>query len=314
MTYMRSFGPSADPVTRLGWGLTTISVLVVVIIGVLLLLAVFRRRPHQDGTGLAVASRTAGLSWLYVGVGISTVVLFASLIWTLATINAVARPASEAALSIQVIGHQFWWEVRYRGSDPARTLVTANEIHIPVGQPVRIELTTKDVIHSFWIPALAGKTDLIPGQTNFAWIEASTPGRYRGQCTEYCGLQHAHMALIVAADPPEQFAAWYAHQLAHDVPPLSPAAQRGRQRFEAACAPCHAVRGTKASGAVGPDLTHLMSRETIAAGMLPNTVGALAGWIIDPQAIKPGVGMPAMGLALSGAELQDLLAYLETLD
>lgn len=314
MTYMRTFAASADPVTRLGWGLTTISLLVIVIVGVLLLAAIFRRRPSAAGRDLhaLIERRGNGLSWLYVGVGISTLVLFGSAIWMLATLSAVAGPAARPALTMQVIGHSWWWEVRYLDQDPSRNFVTANEIHVPVGRPVRIELRTDDVIHSFWVPALTGKTDLIPGQTNVTWIEASAAGVYRGQCGEYCGLQHAHMALFVVADPPDKFEAWQRHQLEPSAAPALGAAD-GRARFEASCGACHTVRGTAANGTIGPDLTHLMTRQSIAAGILPNTIGNLAGWVADPQAIKPGAGMPAMGLAMSGAELRSVVAYLESL-
>ena len=189
--------------------------------------------------------------------------------------------------------------------------MTANEVHIPLGKPVRLELTSDDVIHSFWIPQLAGKTDVIPGQRNIAWIEADAPGIYRGACTEYCGQQHANMASFVVAQSPTEFAQWLDHQRTAARLPDS-AAAAGLAVFEsAACASCHTIRGTSAAGRIGPDLTHLESRATIAAGMLENTRGNLAGWITNPQTIKPGNVMPAV--PLRSRDLQSLLAYLGTL-
>ena len=215
------------------------------------------------------------------------------------------------ALTIEVTGQQWWWKVRYLSDDPSRIFTTANEIHIPTGEPVRIELIGADVIHSFWVPPLSGKTDAIPGQTNVTWLEADRPGRYRGQCTEYCGVQHAHMGFEVVAQSPGEFDAWWDAQ-------LKPAATADRRPANAAptlfsyhCGACHTVRGTEAGGAIAPDLTHLMSRATIAAGTLPNNAGNLSGWIADPQAIKPGTLMPIV--YLSGPELNDIRAYLQTL-
>ena len=205
MTYMRTFGPAADPITSLGWGLTIISCAVVIIIGALVLAASWRLQPWHPGQEprrLTIVREVGGLSWIYVGVGVSTIVLFGVIIWTLITLKAVARPQSDPAFTIEIHAHQWWWEARYIGDPPARTFTTANELHIPVGKPVRVVLIGDDVIHSFWVPALAGKTDVIPGQTNLAWIQADRPGVYRGQCTEYCGEQHAQMAMFVIADPP----------------------------------------------------------------------------------------------------------------
>jgi cytochrome c oxidase subunit 2 len=168
--------------------------------------------------------------------------------------------------------------------------MTANELHVPAGQPVRLKLMGGDVIHSFWVPQLAGKMDAIPGQVNETWIEASKPGTYLGQCTEYCGQQHAHMALRVIADTPDAFRAWWAHQL------TAPEEMPGRQDFEEQCGRCHTVRGTAAAGTLGPNLSHLMQRRTIAAGLLPNDAPDLDRWIADPQGLKPGVLMPAVKL------------------
>jgi cytochrome c oxidase subunit 2 len=200
----------------------------------------------------------------------------------------------------------WWWEVRY----PAPGIVAANELHIPAGQPVRLEMTSADVIHSFWVPRLHGKRDLIPGISTTFWIEASEPGVYRGVCAEYCGTQHANMAFDVVAHAPEEFAAWLAAPARRG--PHSAAEQPGLAVFRrAGCGQCHAIRGTPAVGTAGPDLTDFGSRRTIAAGMLPNTRGHLAGWIANPQAIKPGSKMPRT--YLDGDELWTLVLYLESL-
>lgn len=216
-------------------------------------------------------------------------------------------------LVVRVIGHQWWWEVRYEDSIPARSFTTANEIVIPVGRPVMLRLESADVIHSFWVPNLHGKRDLIPGYTNVIWVRADEPGVYRGQCAEYCGMQHARMGLFVHAQPADSFAAWYEAQLRPATPPRAASALLGQRVFTTGpCAMCHTVRGTDAGGRIGPDLTHLASRRTIAAGTLPNTRGHLAGWIANSQGIKPGNHMPPM--PLPGPELQALLDYLGTLE
>ena len=313
MSYLRTFGPAGDPGTRLGWGLGIVSIIVTVVIAVLLLAAILRRRaPPVDPRALAVDRDEGGMSWLYIGVGVSTVVLVGCAVWTMFTVAAVAMPARAADLTLEVTAAQWWWGVRYKNAEPARIFTTANEIHIPVGQPVRIELTSHDVIHSFWIPQLGGKMDVIPGQTNAMWLQADQPGIYRGQCGEYCGAQHAHMAMYVVADTPEVYALWVRNQLRGAAAPATEPGRLDEQVFVAHCAACHAVRGTEAGGILGPDLTHLMSRGTIAAGLLPNTPGNLAAWIADSQALKPGSRMPS--LVLSGRDLSAVVTYLQTLD
>jgi cytochrome c oxidase subunit 2 len=191
-------------------------------------------------------------------------------------------------------------------------LDTANEIHIPVGRPVMIRGTSNDVIHSLWVPNLHGKRDLIPSRTTTEWIQADSPGAYRGQCAEFCGLQHAHMALWVVAEPQEKFKAWMQQQLQPAVQPSDPVRQRGEQVFvNNACVFCHTIRGTTAAGQVAPDLTHFGSRKSLAAGTLPNNKGNLGGWISDPQSIKPGNHMAT--IAVNSEDLQPLLEYIEGL-
>jgi cytochrome c oxidase subunit 2 len=211
-------------------------------------------------------------------------------------------------MTIDVIGHQWWWEVRYPGTDA----VTANEIHIPANTRVNVVATTADVIHSFWVPALNRKIDMIPGRQNRVLLYASRPGRYRGQCSQFCGLQHANMALYVFAQTPSAFRSWLANM---GSPARSPAAAQvtaGKQLFmNSQCASCHRIAGTQAQGTVGPDLTHVATRTTLAAGTIRNTPAELTAWISNPQAIKPGVGMPDLGL--SRGEVSALVAYLESL-
>jgi cytochrome c oxidase subunit 2 len=251
------------------------------------------------------------LPWIRWGLALSAVPLLVTLVWTMGALGHIVGPPRRPDLTLDVTGHQWWWEVRYDGASPDETFLTANEIHIPVGAKVLVRLHGGDVIHSFWVPQLSGKTDTIPGQTNLAWLEADRPGRYRGQCSEYCGLEHAKMAFEVVADTPPAFAQWRRAQLQTAPPPSEPAAERGLVLFQYRCSLCHAVRGTIAASSYGPDLTHLMSRATIAGGTLPNTRGNLAGWVDGPQAAKPGALMPDQGL--SGNQLNDMVAYLETL-
>lgn len=214
---------------------------------------------------------------------------------------------------VEVIGRQFWWEVRYPGAG----VVTANEIHIPTGERVRLQVSSNDVIHSFWVPKLSGKIDMIPGTSNTLWLETNEPGTYWGQCAEYCGAQHALMRIVVVAHEPDEFAGWIAAQ--QQPAAFTPGAEeseqvaRGRQVFLSShCVYCHTVQGTAALGEAGPDLTHLASRQTLASGILPNNRGNLAGWIADPQSIKPGNRMP--GTDIAGDDMQALLDYLESLE
>ncbi len=212
------------------------------------------------------------------------------------------------ALTIQVIGHQWWWEVHY----PGTAAVTANEIHIPVDTRVNVVTTTADVIHSFWVPELARKIDLVPGRRNRVLLYASRPGVYRGQCAEFCGLQHAHMALEVVAQPARDFRAWLADMASPAQAATGGAAVAGQHQFMTdQCASCHQIRGTSAAGTIGPDLTHLASRRMLAAATIPNTPSELERWILNPQAIKPGDRMPDLGLPRS--QVKDIVAYLDRL-
>ena len=315
MAYLETFGPRADAATALTWGLIAISCIVTVVIALAVLGGVLVRRSRQSpeaaGDEPASPGGRGGLRWIYIGLPLTLAALVGSLIWTVQVVAEVDSPPARPALTIEVTGHQWWWEATYDPDTPDRIFSTANELHVPVGQPVLIRLKGADVIHSFWVPALTGKTDTIPGRTNITWLQADRPGVYRGQCTEYCGLQHAHMALYVFADPPAAFERWRQDQLRPASQPAVPAAWHGQGVFVARCGGCHTVRGTPAGGLVGPDLTHLMSRRTIAAGVAANSPASLSGWVGNPQALKPGTVMPAT--YLSGPQLQALRSYLETL-
>lgn len=312
-TTLAHFGVSGSAEANLGVYLLAVSIIVVLVILGLLLVAAVRARGNRHEPGELLVATGGGLSWIMIGgIVVPSIILTVTFILTLVTLNAVAAPSRPMANTIRVTGHMWWWEIRYLGSSPDSGAVTANELHIPVGEPVRLELQSSDVIHSFWVPELAGKTDIIPGQTNVAWLEAKKPGVYWGRCGEYCGMQHANMELRVVAESPAQFHAWLAAQRKPAADPGSPAASAGKQVFlTSACASCHTVRGTPAGGSVGPDLTHLASRLTIAGGMLANTRGNLAGWIADAQGIKPGVQMPTM--APKPGQLEELVSYLQTL-
>ena len=270
----------------------------------------YRRRPGDSGSEppQVYGSLQIELAWTVVPFLI-VIVLFlvtARYIWG---IERHQQPPG--AMEVTIVGNQWWWEIRY----PKLGVVTANELHIPVSDPARptptfITLESADVIHSFWVPQLAGKMDVIPNKTNRVWVEPTKPGTYVGQCAEYCGLQHALMLLIVIVHPREEFDRWVAAQQA--VASDDAAASRGRELFASlACISCHTVRGTPANGVFGPDLTHLMSRWTIGAGAARNTPENLRAWVDDPSTLKSGALMPAM--KLSRPDLDSVTAYLVSL-
>jgi cytochrome c oxidase subunit 2 len=209
------------------------------------------------------------------------------------THRAILSLGAESALTINVTGHQFWWEIEYDDAVPGRRLTTANEIHMPVGRPVVLKVTSRDVIHSFWAPNLDGKRDLVPGITTAIWMQADRPAVYRGQCAEFCGKQHAHMAFEIVAEPDAQFESWLDAQRQNAPLPHTDAETRGQSVFLGTqCVLCHTVRGTPAAGKVGPDLTHVGTRGKIASGTLPTNVGDFSAWVRDPQHYKPGSEMP----------------------
>jgi cytochrome c oxidase subunit II len=283
---------------------------------VVALLLLAWKRANRPGAGRDSEGPKPGeqLGWfVVVGAGIAVPILLISALFVISNlfvIKTTEAPAANATRrTVLVIGHQWWWEVRYPGT-PA---VTANEIHIPVRTPVRVEVRSADVIHSFWVPQLNRKIDTLPGRTNAVELYADAVGRYRGECAEFCGLQHAHMGLWVYADPPAKFARWLARESKPAAAPSGAPASAGRDAFlHGACASCHQIRGTSASGEVGPDLTHVASRRTLAALTMPNDSTYLRDWIRDSQRFKPGNEMPSFG-GLSDQELRGLVAYLERL-
>lgn len=295
-------GPVARTLAETWWVMLAGGSVVLLLVTLLTLYAVIRRpeaRRQVDGNTLIALG----------GVALPLVTLTALLIYGVHVGDRVQRPLPDA-LRVQIIGHQWWWEVRYPDYGNA---ITANEIHIPAGQPIRIELISADVIHSFWAPTLAGKIDLLPGQHNRLWLQADEPGVYRGQCAEFCGAQHAHMAFLVIAQPEADFHAWLARQQQPATRPATATQARGLAAFsELGCGQCHTLRGAGASGALGPDLTHVGSRRTLAAASLENTPGNMAHWIAANQQIKPGNAMPSF-THLDPAVLEDLAAFLGSL-
>lgn len=303
------FAPASTPARSI-FGLSlfvlVITGVIFVVVGSLLTYAVvkFRKRKGDDGREPAqvYGSNQVEIAWTVIPV-IIVVVLFMA---TARVIANVQKGAPAGAVRVTVIGHQFWWEYRY----PGLKVVTANELHVPTGTPTELQLLSADTDHSFWVPRLAGKTDLIPNHPNVMWIDPQDPGLYLGQCAQYCGTQHAKMLLRVYVQSRADFDHWIQQQ--SQPAQSSDAAAEGRRTFQAtACVNCHAVSGTSAQGRFGPDLTHLMSRETIAAGIVANTHENLRSWIQDPSRFKTGSLMPAMGL--NEHDLNAVTAYLETL-
>ncbi|MEV0393541.1 cytochrome c oxidase subunit II [Polymorphospora rubra] len=298
-------GAGAQRVEGLWWLLFWISVVVFVEVLALLVWALIFRRGARTRVRHGQPLRFVTIA----GAGLPLVILVAVYGVSLRDLAALGTDPGPDAPTVEVTGHKWWWEVRYEGVAGA----TANEIHIPVGERVRVRLRTADVLHSFWVPQLMPKTDLIAGETRETWLHADRPGEYRGQCAEYCGLQHAHMALMVVAVPRPEFDARLARLAAPAPAPGTDAERRGQQAFvQGTCAACHTVRGTGAQGRVGPDLSDVGSRWSLGAGAVPNDAGHLGGWIANPQTVKPGNQMPPQ--PVDAARLPDLIAYLRSLD
>lgn len=302
----------AQHITTLGWVMTVGSLVIFLIVVALSLYALFARadrRAKIGGRGVVIVG----------GVVFPVVALFALLLYALVVADTIVDTDEPALLHIEVVGEQFWWRVHYLDATGQTDAVTANEIHIPVGRPVEIHVNAADVIHSFWVPSLSGKIDMIPGRTNKLRLKVDRPGLWRGQCAEYCGAQHAKMAFHVVAQAPDAFAAWLAHQRRPAREPDDPVLRKGKTLFlsddcgqKDCCVDCHTVRGTAADEKHGPDLTHVGSRRWIAAGTLPNNVGTLGGWIASSEHLKPGSHMPSF-TRYTGEELRALAAYLESL-
>ncbi len=309
------YAPSSTPareIMQLSWFVLSITGGIFVTVGGLLAYAIIRFRAGKGNDGSEPAqiygSTQVELAWTVIPILI-VVVLFLTTARIIFAIQDAPKP--QVALDVTVVGHQFWWEFRY----PKLGIVTANELHVPVStklepKPTFLHLMSADVDHSFWVPQLAGKTDLIPNHPNDTWIDPQQTGVYLGQCAQFCGVEHAKMLLRVYVDTPEQFDAWVKQQQQAGV--QDPAAAAGRHVFETeACTNCHRITGTAAAGTFGPDLTHLASRATVASGALLNTPENLHAWIRDPDQLKPGVLMPAM--QLNEQQIGELVTYLDTL-
>ena len=304
---------ASTDIANLFWVMTAVAVGGLALITGLLVFAWARRGRRGFGGDPDDPHPGERPAWfVVVGMGVVfpltlIVALFIAGDW--AIINVTQAPAaSSTAMTVDAIGHQWYWEFRY----PGTKAVTADELHIPVDTRVNLVATTADVIHSFWVPALNRKIDTIPGQQNRILLYSNTVGVFRGQCAEFCGLQHAHMSMLAFVQPKAQFRSWLKRQAAPAAPPTTAAARRGEQVFlSGPCASCHTIRGTTARGYVGPDLTHLASRTTLAGVTIPDTRSYLARWIVDSQHFKPGNEMP--DFELKGSQLQDLVAYLEGL-
>jgi cytochrome c oxidase subunit 2 len=296
------------------WVLAVIYFLVLVFLG----LSIWKKRiaPPLGPAGVYIpkAPERAMTLTVSVAVVVTVIILFVFLMADFATgrkLNALS--SAPDPLIVQVKAQQWWWEFKYRDdTTSSNTVTTANELHLPLGKPVKIELNSPDVIHSFWIPNLMAKHDVVPGYPYAVFLQADRAGDFIGQCAEFCGHQHAHMRFTVKTEPKDNFEKWLTAQRATPPPPQTPSQRRGQQVFlGASCAMCHTIGGTPARATVGPNLTHIASRPSLAAGTLPNNRGNLAGWILDPQHTKPGTRMPQN--ALTSDDLQALLDYLETL-
>jgi cytochrome c oxidase subunit II len=306
-------GPQAARLAHLFWVFFAICALVYLTVITLLIVAM--RRRDEASSEPPAAHERGRLRAVALGGIMTTVVLVTLLIVTVMTGHGLnpLRGGTRDATVVRVIARQWWWEFRYPGASPDAEVTTANELHIPVGRPVLLELASRDVIHSFWVPALYGKRDLIPGHDSTAYIQADRPGLFRGQCAEFCGAQHANMGFVVVAEPSDQFETWLSKQRQPASTAVAAAeAARGRDLFLAGTCPmCHTIAGTVAHASMGPDLTHLATRLTLGAGSLANARDHLAAWISDAQAIKPGNRMPP--IPLPTRQLADLVSYLETL-
>lgn len=311
---LNATGIQAAHVENLWWLMFSICSAAFVATMVAVVWAVLRAR-RAERTGESRVSRAGErrlTRWVSGGLAVASVLLGIMFFASIFTDRAIARLPLEDALHVEVTGYQWWWEAKYDDPTPSNMFTTANELHIPVGRPVVMTLRASDVIHSLWIPNLAGKKDLIPGRTNTLTLRADAPGVYRAQCAEFCGWQHANMALFVVAESPADYQTWVDTQRTPAPEPSDDAARRGRDVFEkGTCAMCHAIKGTNANATRGPDLTHVASRRSLGAGVVPNSPEHRAAWVSDASAIKPGTNMPPQ--PMPAADLQALLAYLGTL-
>ena len=299
-------GPFAGPIEVVSWVLFIMGAVVLTIVLIALGVALFGPREWRRRVG------GERIVWIG-GLAFPIVVLTGLLIYGLNVSARVAAEPQPGEMRVRVTGEMWWWRVAYLDDQGREVIQDANEVHIPVGQPVVFELESADVIHSFWVPRLGGKTDMIPGRRNFMRLQADEAGVFGGQCAEYCGGPHALMGFVVVAHEPAAYAQWRAKQAGPAIAPAAPQLARGQAVFDAnGCGACHTVRGTEYNGLAGPDLTHVGARQSLGAGILPNNQGTLAGWISDRQGIKPGNRMPSYPV-LTGADLRDVSAYLDSL-
>jgi cytochrome c oxidase subunit 2 len=305
-------GPQAKTLADLFWIFAVVSAAVWLAVMLVLLMALLRRASDRPDP-LTLRAATEQRSVMAVGAAAGTTLLTVIGLTALSYLSQRHLYARhQPAVVIKITGHQWWWDVRYENDRPDQIVTTANELYLPAGEPITVKLAASDVIHSFWIPSLMGKQDLIPGQDNELQFTADRPGVYRGQCAEFCGWQHAHMGIVAMVLAKDQFAAWRAAQTAPAATPEDSARQKGAAIFERkACVMCHTVRGSSAGSRVGPDLTHFASRKSIASATLPMSRGNIAAWVLDPQGIKPGTNMPNVSLAPD--EIDPLVSYLEGL-
>lgn len=314
-TTLYSGGPAAHKIAQMSWLMVILFLVVTIIMWALIGWAAITRRGTLEEH--APVDIGGGQGWIAIGgMIVPFTVLFVLFILGLKLLASFPlQDPSHAALKpdIMIIGHQWWWEVHYLNDQPSMQATTANEIHIPVNRPVTLELRSGDVIHSFWVPALHGKVDLIPGHPNYVRIEASHAGNFRGECAEFCGAQHGHMRLLVVAQPPAEYNAWLEQQRKPGAEPTTPEAIAGKQVFlNGPCILCHTVQGTLAGGRVAPDLTHIGSRQYIAANSFKNNNAYLEAWVTHAQSLKPEAKMPDL-TQFSGTQLRELVAYLRQL-
>ena len=303
-------GPAARDIADLGLLLLGVSVVVYVVVMAVLGWALMRTRQTADDS--PQTTRRLGIV-ITVAVALTAFILVALTGASAAAGHGITTATEDSrSITVDVIGHQWWWDFQYHYPTSSDLVTSSNELHIPIGVPVVIVAQSRDVIHRFWVPNLHGKRDLIPGQVTRVWIQADSAGIYRGQCAEFCGHQHATMAFRVVAEPREAFETWLGNQRAPASEPATDAQRRGQEVFlRSPCVTCHAIEGTQAGSHIGPDLTHVGSRLTLAAGTLPNTLEHLRNWVQDAPAIRPGVRMPQQ--ALSAEDLDALLSYLRSL-
>jgi cytochrome c oxidase subunit 2 len=303
-------GPAANGIASLGWFMVVVCLVIYVVVIAALAWALTRRRQAADD--LPQTSRRIG-TIVSASVAVTIVILLVFMVASVATGRGLSSPSGPGAITVDVIGRQWWWDFQYQDVTPSDVVISPNEMHIPVGVPIVINARSSDVIHSFWVPNLHGKRDLIPGQITHTWLQADEPGVYRGQCAEFCGHQHAHMAFTLVAEPMEKFQQWIQQQRRPAIEPDSDDERHGRDVFLATtCVLCHTIRGTSAGSHVGPDLTHVSARLTIAAATLPNTRESLEKWVLNPQLFKPGTRMPGHA-NLPDADRAAVVSYLRSL-